>query len=85
MSRLLLIMSEKDVDSIVVNNERINKTARDVYAEENANPVIYDIERLVEMGLQIIEGDIIDHSQLALRHDTHKVATLLYSIINKSQ
>ncbi|MGP4105527.1 gluconeogenesis factor YvcK family protein [Virgibacillus sp. L01] len=72
------------IDSIVVHNEPINKNVRDVYAEENAAPVIYDTDRLLEMGLQIIESDIINPSRTALRHDTHKIAELLYTIINKS-
>lgn len=72
------------IDSIVVHNEPINKNVQDVYAEENAAPVIYDTDRLLEMGLQIIESDIINPSRTALRHDTHKIAELLYSIINKS-
>ncbi|MBP1969420.1 putative cofD-like protein [Virgibacillus natechei] len=69
------------VNSIVVHNEPIEKTVRAVYAEENAEPVVYDTDRLLEMGLQIIEGDIIDHSKPTLRHDTTKISKLLYSII----
>ncbi|GAA0589478.1 gluconeogenesis morphogenetic factor [Virgibacillus siamensis] len=74
-------IGEKAVDSIIVHNEPINKNVRDVYAEENAEPVVYDTDRLLEMGLQIIEGDIINHSKTTLRHDTHKIAKLLYSIM----
>ncbi|WP_099159915.1 gluconeogenesis factor YvcK family protein [Virgibacillus ndiopensis] len=70
------------VDSIVVHNEPISESVRDVYAEENAEPVVYDTEQLLEMNLQIIEGDIIDHSKSTLRHDTHKIAKLLYSLID---
>ncbi|MFC4557483.1 uridine diphosphate-N-acetylglucosamine-binding protein YvcK [Virgibacillus kekensis] len=72
------------VDSIVVHNEPINRNVRDVYAEENAEPVIYDTDRLLEMGLQIIESDIINHSHTTLRHDTRKIAKLLYSLIDQS-
>lgn len=71
------------VDSIVVHNEPIKKQIRDVYAEENAKPVIYDTERLLEMGLDIIEGDIIDHNRSTLRHDTDKIAKLLYSLVKQ--
>ncbi|MEC5425381.1 YvcK family protein [Virgibacillus sp. C22-A2] len=70
------------VDAIVVHNEPISKAVRAVYAEENAEPVIYDTDRLLDMGLQIIEGDIIDYSQATLRHDTQKISKLLYSIID---
>ncbi len=70
------------VDSIVVHNEPINKNVRDVYAEENAAPVVYDTDRLLEMGLQIIESDIINPSRTTLRHDTQKIAKLLHSLIS---
>lgn len=74
-------IGEGCVDSVVVHNEPIEQTVRAVYAEENAEPVIFDTERLLEMGLQIIEGDIINHQQPTLRHDTQKIANLLYSIL----
>lgn len=69
------------VDAIVVHNEPIKGPVREMYAEENAEPVIYDTERLIDMGLQIIEGDIINHDRTTLRHDTRKIAKLLYSIL----
>ncbi|UJL45304.1 YvcK family protein [Virgibacillus sp. NKC19-16] len=77
-------IGEGCVDAIVVHNEPIAKTVRAIYAEENAEPVVYDTDRLLGMGLEIIEGDIIDYEQAALRHDTIKVANLLYSIIKTS-
>lgn len=74
-------IGEGSVDSIVVHNESIKQTVRDVYAEENAEPVIYDIEQLLEMGLQIIEGDIVEYTQNTVRHNTEKISKLLYSIL----
>ncbi|GAB3057159.1 gluconeogenesis factor YvcK family protein [Virgibacillus ainsalahensis] len=75
-------IGKEAVDAIVVHNEPIKKTVRAVYAEENADPVTYDTDRLLEMGLQIIESDIIDHSQSTIRHDTSKISKLLFSIID---
>src|SRR5690625_699751 len=72
------------VDAIVVQNEPIKQKVRAVYAEENASPVIYDTERLLEMGLEIIEGDIIDHSKPTLRHNTDKIAKVLYSMLGQN-
>jgi uncharacterized cofD-like protein len=74
-------IGDECLDAIVVHNEVINKSIRDIYAEENAEPVEYDMEQLLDMGLEIIEGDIIDHSQFMLRHDNNKIAKLLYSIL----
>lgn len=74
-------IGEGCIDAIVVHNEPIEKSIQAVYAEENAAPVIYDTERLIDMGVGIIEGDIIDHSQATVRHDNTKIAKLLYSIL----
>ncbi|WP_284141108.1 MULTISPECIES: YvcK family protein [unclassified Virgibacillus] len=74
-------IGEDCVDAVVVHNEPINERILHVYAEENAVPVQYDIEKLLEMGLQIIEGDIITQHHFTLRHDTHKISKLLHSIV----
>ncbi|MUV39095.1 putative gluconeoproteinis factor [Lentibacillus sp. JNUCC-1] len=72
------------LDAIVVHNEPISKQIRDVYAEENAAPVEYDIDRLLSLGLRVIEGDIIRPDRPTLRHDTDKIAALLYSLIKRT-
>ncbi|MUK89109.1 uridine diphosphate-N-acetylglucosamine-binding protein YvcK [Ornithinibacillus sp. L9] len=74
-------VGEGCIGSIIVHNEPIDREIRDLYAEENAAPVVYDTDRLLNMGLKIIEGDIIDHNRSTLRHDTTKIAKLLYSLI----
>ena len=72
----------KDVlQSVIVHNKPIDQGVRKAYAEENSEPVIYDIERIKAMGLKVIEEDIIDHSQSMLRHDTDKLARLLHSML----
>jgi len=76
-------IGDNSIDAIVVHNEPIKKAIQDVYAEENAEPVVYDTDRLLNMGIQIIEGDIIDHSKSVMRHDTAKISQLLYSILKK--
>src|SRR5690625_3035382 len=72
------------INAIVVHNDTIDKKIRQLYAEENAKPVVYDIEQLLDLGLEIIEGDIIDHSQSMLRHDTEKIAQLLFSMLKQA-
>ncbi|MFB1051314.1 uridine diphosphate-N-acetylglucosamine-binding protein YvcK [Paraliobacillus sp. JSM ZJ581] len=69
------------IDSVLVHNKPIEDEYRKKYAEENALPVVYDTDRLIEMNLEIIEANIIDHSKKMLRHDTGKVAKLLYSLV----
>ncbi|SEA42159.1 conserved hypothetical protein, cofD-related [Thalassobacillus cyri] len=69
------------VHSIIVHNQPIEHDVRKIYAEEQAEPVVYDNERIRNMKLEVIEEDIIDHSKAMLRHDTKKIANLLYSML----
>lgn len=69
------------IDSIIVHNRPIKEVSRDVYAEEDAEPVIYDLDRLLEMDLNIIEDDIVEYRRSAVRHNTRKIAHLLFSLI----
>ncbi|MFD1020388.1 gluconeogenesis factor YvcK family protein [Thalassobacillus hwangdonensis] len=74
-------IGEGCVQSVIVHNLPIEQDVKKIYAEENAEPVIYDKERIDTMGLEIIEEDIVDHQRLELRHNTDKIANLLYSMI----
>ncbi|REJ10135.1 gluconeogenesis factor YvcK family protein [Halobacillus trueperi] len=74
-------IGEGVLQSVIVHNQPIDQGVRAAYAEENAEPVIYDIERIKSMGLKVIEEDIIDHSKPMLRHDTEKLAKLLHSML----
>jgi len=69
------------INSIVVHNQPIEQKVKKAYAKENAEPVIYDIERIKSMGIEIVEEDIIDESQAMLRHDTDKLTQLLHSML----
>ncbi|CDQ19265.1 gluconeogenesis factor YvcK family protein [Halobacillus karajensis] len=74
-------IGEGVLQSVIVHNKPIEKGVRAAYAEENAEPVVYDIDRIKEMGLTVIEEDIIDHKKPMLRHDTEKLAKLLHSML----
>ncbi|WP_026909012.1 gluconeogenesis factor YvcK family protein [Paucisalibacillus globulus] len=76
-------VGQQVVDAVVVNNKKIDPKIKDVYAHENAEPVVYDTDKLLEMGLEIIEGDIINDFKTTIRHDTNKIAKLLFSLIEK--
>ncbi|WP_066192390.1 MULTISPECIES: gluconeogenesis factor YvcK family protein [Gracilibacillus] len=69
------------IQSVVVHNQSIDPSLKLVYAEENAAPVRYDLERLRSMGLEVIEEDIVKDLNQSLRHDTDKVAKVLCSLM----
>ena len=77
-------IGKRNLDSIIVHNQPINQSIKQRYADEDAEPVIYDLEKLKELDLKIIERDIIEPNQDMLRHDTKKIANILYEMaLNK--
>lgn len=75
-------MSCTFINTILVNNENIPTQVQERYREEMAKPVVFDNERLHELGLEVISGEIVNHKDGKIRHDTMVVADLLYSLIN---
>jgi uncharacterized cofD-like protein len=69
------------IDMILVNNENIPENVQLRYHEELAKPVIYDMDRLEALGLKVIQGEIVSHEKDVIRHDTKKVAEILFNII----
>ncbi|MFD1739388.1 uridine diphosphate-N-acetylglucosamine-binding protein YvcK [Bacillus salitolerans] len=69
------------IDTILVNDEEIPLHVQQLYAKELAKPVIYDTSRLSSLGLQIIHDKIIHYNGDVIRHDTNKVASLLYNLL----
>ncbi|SEO69344.1 conserved hypothetical protein, cofD-related [Amphibacillus marinus] len=74
-------IGEGCLDKVVVHNKAITGSVRELYAEENADPVEYDRHRLEKLGIKIIEADIIDDKRTVLRHDKAKVAQILCQMI----
>jgi uncharacterized cofD-like protein len=67
------------IDSILVNNQEVPKEVKERYKEEFAKPVVFDVEQLKKQGLEIIQGQIFNFEGNSIRHDTKKVARLLYA------
>lgn len=74
-------MDQSFIHTILVNNEEIPKDVKLRYKEELANPVQYDLERLYELGLEVVHADIAIQENGALRHDPKKVAGILYNLL----
>ncbi len=69
------------MDTILVNEEDIPEEIAVRYKKEMATPVVYDIAALSKLGLEIVHDKIIRYEDGVIRHDTQKVASLLYSMI----
>lgn len=73
------------MDTILVNEEDIPEEIKFRYKKEYATPVVYDIAKLSKMGLKIVHDKIIRYEDGYIRHDTQKVAALLYSMIQQEK
>lgn len=61
------------IDTILVNNEDIPSHIQKRYKEELAQPVRYDLQKLYELGLEVVYGKIVSLDNGVIRHDTKKL------------
>jgi uncharacterized cofD-like protein len=73
------------IDTILVNDEEVPETIQEKYAKELAKPVFFDTSRLSSLGLEIIHDKIIQYNGNVIRHDTNKVASLLYKLLKEHE
>lgn len=71
------------MNTILVNEEEIPDEIKSIYEEELAKPVHFDIEALKALGLEVITDKIVNYDNNVIRHDTNKVAKLLYGILQQ--
>ncbi|MCD7035872.1 YvcK family protein [Metabacillus sp. GX 13764] len=69
------------INTVLVNKENIPDEIKERYKEELAEPVTCDPEELEALGLEVMHEQIVSYDNNVIRHDTNKVAKLLYSIL----
>ncbi|MGF3105195.1 gluconeogenesis factor YvcK family protein [Rossellomorea sp. DUT-2] len=72
------------IDYILVNKKQVPKEVQARYKEEQARPVHFDLEKLKSMGLEVIAEEILSYDNHLVRHNTEKVADIIYSYLKKS-
>lgn len=69
------------VNTIIVNNGDIPKELLEKYKQELSTPVLCDGERLQQLGIDIIEAELVKYDDDVVRHDTLKLASILCSLL----
>jgi uncharacterized cofD-like protein len=69
------------IDTILVNSETIPPDVELRYKEELAQPVHFDLDRLMSLGVEVVQDEIAELDGNVIRHDTKKVSEILYSMI----
>lgn len=73
------------IDSILINNVELPCNVRELYLEENAEPVVFDIETLEKMNLRIMKEEIALVKNGTVRHHALNVANWLCAYVSKKQ
>ncbi|RUL47411.1 MULTISPECIES: YvcK family protein [Lysinibacillus] len=71
------------LDAILVNNIELPLPIKENYKEENAEPVKFDIEKLENMGLEVIKKEIATIQTGVVRHEANKIAQWLFDYANQ--
>ena len=72
------------IETILVNNEHLPQPVKDLYKEENSEPVLFDVEQLRAMDLEVIEEQIaLVREDGTVRHDAMNVASWLYNYVEQ--
>ncbi|MGM0829861.1 MAG: gluconeogenesis factor YvcK family protein [Bacillota bacterium] len=72
------------IDYILVNKKQVPDEVQARYSEEQASPVHFDVDKLKSMGLEVIAEEILSYDNHLVRHNTEKVADIIYSYLKKS-
>ncbi|MEI2664861.1 MULTISPECIES: YvcK family protein [Rossellomorea] len=72
------------IDYILVNKKQVPKEVQERYNEEQASPVHFDVDKLKSMGLEVIAEEILSYDNHLVRHNTEKVADIIYSYLKDS-
>ena len=66
-------------DTVLVNTAEAREDLREVYLEQQAEPVLQDIENLEAMGLRVIAHDLLGQTT-KIRHQPDLLASILVDL-----
>ena len=71
--------SPNSVDCMLVNSEAFPANLLEKYAQEDAYPVVLDLDRCQQFVPEVIQGDLVASGGL-LRHDSKNLAKLIFQV-----
>ncbi|MBO9129924.1 YvcK family protein [Bacillus sp. 165] len=74
-------LGDSVINTIIVNNGRVPESVLNRYEKESSVPVECDRENLEKLSLNVIADEIIQYDDGVIRHNTIKLASILYSLI----
>lgn len=75
-------LDNKKIDAVIASNTKIdNEIAKKYETEEQKDPVLIDYENLNDLGVELIEDDLITIEDNTLRHNSLKLSSLIFSYL----
>ncbi len=75
-------LETRKLDAVIASNTKIDKKiAKKYYTEEQKDPVSIDHNKLKELGVELIEDDLITVEDNILRHNSLKLSSLIFSYL----
>lgn len=79
-------LNNKKVDVVIANNEKIGEAMAKKYeSEEQKDPVLIDYDELKEIGVELIEEDLLDIDNNTLKHNSLKLSSLIFSYLMRKK
>jgi uncharacterized cofD-like protein len=72
------------IDIAIVNTRPVSAPQRRRYAAQNVRPVLNDVDRLAEMGLQVVATDLLASGN-SVRHDPRASADVALQLAKRGQ
>lgn len=75
-------LETRKLDVVIASNTKIDKKiAKKYYTEEQKDPVPIDHKKIKELGVELIEDDLIIIEDNILRHNSLKLSSLIFSYL----
>lgn len=69
------------INTVLVNNKAIPEKVQQPYQKELAKPVVFDLAELEQLGVEVMQSEIVTYDDGSIRHDTKEVARIIYSLL----
>lgn len=77
-------LEKHTIDVVVASNTKINPDVLHKYqTTEEKDPVVIDYEQIDDMGIELIEGDLLTTEDGTIRHDSMKLSSLIFAYLFK--
>lgn len=78
-------LKTRKINVVIASNSKINpKIAEKYYTKEYKMPVKIDKDKLKEIGVELIEADLINIEDNTIRHNSLKLSTLIFNYLMRN-